>query len=238
MTLNSSVNKQQLDPQKNQSTNQPLEVEYYTDVLCIWAWVAQRRVYELDRQFASKIQLRCFYLDVFGDSVSKIEMDWGERGGYKAYAEHVRESAAAYCELPVNTKTWSEVRPVTSASAHVLIKAVEREHGAATASKAALAIRNAFFIDARDISCMPVLREVIQSLNLDWQALDDHLQSGAALAALMADYKQCRSKNIQGSPSYVMDRGHQTLYGNVGFRVIQANIEELLRHPAGEASWC
>ena len=28
------------------------------------------------------------------------------------------------------------------------------------------------------------------------------------------------------------------LFGNVGYRILSANIEELLKHPGAEASWC
>ena len=44
---------------------------------------------------------------------------------------------------------------------------------------------------------------------------------------------------IEGSPSLVLNQGRQKLYGNVGFRIIEANILELLRQPrADDASWC
>jgi hypothetical protein len=44
---------------------------------------------------------------------------------------------------------------------------------------------------------------------------------------------------IEGSPSLVLNEGRQKLYGNVGFRVIEANVQGLL-HAAGpeDASWC
>jgi hypothetical protein len=36
-----------------------------------------------------------------------------------------------------------------------------------------------------------------------------------------------------------LNDGRQKLYGNVGFRIIEANIQELLRAPVGDqASWC
>jgi predicted DsbA family dithiol-disulfide isomerase len=54
----------------------------------------------------------------------------------------------------------------------------------------------------------------------------------------MSDYQQAKQNAIKGSPSYVIDGGRQTLYGNVGYRVLSANIEELLKNPANEASWC
>ena len=45
--------------------------------------------------------------------------------------------------------------------------------------------------------------------------------------------------HIHGSPSFVLNDGRQTLYGNVGYRVLEANIQELLRAPsADQASWC
>ena len=44
---------------------------------------------------------------------------------------------------------------------------------------------------------------------------------------------------IQGSPSFVLNEGRQKLFGNVGFRILDANIQELLRAPQTEqASWC
>jgi hypothetical protein len=35
-----------------------------------------------------------------------------------------------------------------------------------------------------------------------------------------------------------MNGGRQILYGNVGYRILNANVEELLKHPEQEASWC
>ena len=44
---------------------------------------------------------------------------------------------------------------------------------------------------------------------------------------------------IEGSPSFVVNDGRQKLYGDVGFRIIEANMQELLRVPGGDqASWC
>ena len=44
--------------------------------------------------------------------------------------------------------------------------------------------------------------------------------------------------NIDGSPTYILNEGRQKLYGNVGYRVIEANIQELLADPGERASWC
>ena len=36
----------------------------------------------------------------------------------------------------------------------------------------------------------------------------------------------------------LINEGRQKLYGNVGYRVIEANIEELLTDNTDRASWC
>jgi predicted DsbA family dithiol-disulfide isomerase len=61
---------------------------------------------------------------------------------------------------------------------------------------------------------------------------------GSAMSALMNDYQKSNQQGIKGSPSYVINGGRQTLYGNVGYRVLLANLEELLNNPEDEASWC
>ena len=44
---------------------------------------------------------------------------------------------------------------------------------------------------------------------------------------------------IEGSPSLVLNEGRQKLYGNVGFRLIEANVQGLINAPAADdASWC
>ena len=61
----------------------------------------------------------------------------------------------------------------------------------------------------------------------------------AAFARLATDYQDADKMRIEGSPSFVLNDGRQKLYGDVGFRIIEANIQELLRAPAGDqASWC
>jgi hypothetical protein len=36
----------------------------------------------------------------------------------------------------------------------------------------------------------------------------------------------------------VLIHGRQKLYGNLGYKVIEANVEEVLRRPAAAGSWC
>jgi len=218
--------------------NKPLIIEYFTDILCVWAWIAQRRVDELGAQFGEAIQLQYHYVDVFGNTAAKIQAQWAERGLYKGFAAHVVASAAPFEDAPVSSGLWSEVRPATSANAHLFLKAIASACGEQASVDFALQLRKAFFVGARDIAEMSVLYDLLQQHGLSREPIERAISNGAAMAALLADYEKARQQMIKGSPSYVLDGGRQTLYGNVGYRVLQANIEELLKSPDSEASWC
>jgi predicted DsbA family dithiol-disulfide isomerase len=40
------------------------------------------------------------------------------------------------------------------------------------------------------------------------------------------------------SPTFIFNEGRQRLNGNVGYRIMEANIRELLNNPSREESWC
>ena len=79
---------------------------------------------------------------------------------------------------------------------------------------------------------------LLEAADIDCQRINKALHDGSAMAALMADYQQAKVLSLKGSPSYIIDNGRQVLYGNVGYRVLLANIEEHLKQPKEAASWC
>ena len=78
----------------------PLIVDYYTDILCVWAWIAQRRIDELNAQLGDKIEIRRYYIDVFGDVAKNIDTGWQQRGGYEGFAEHVATGRRRHLTMP------------------------------------------------------------------------------------------------------------------------------------------
>lgn len=227
-----------------------IEIAYYSDVLCIWAYVAERRLEELAREFGNKIEIDVRYCSVFPDAWSKIEKAWGDRGGFEGFNRHLREVAKRFPHIEVNDEVWLKARPRTSASAHIFLKAValvESEDAASEAvpfldklsTRAAWAVRSAFFAEARDISDWQVHREIAARLGIDYAAIEDKIRSSEAIAKLAADYDLSQKNGIEGSPTFLMNDGRQKLFGNVGYRLLEANVQELLRRPPeNEASWC
>jgi predicted DsbA family dithiol-disulfide isomerase len=215
-----------------------LIIDYYTDILCVWAWIAQKRIDELNKKLGNNIELHCYYLDIFGDVPTKIDTQWQSKGGYVGFAEHIQQSASAFEYAHINRKIWTEIRPTTSANAHLMLKAIEITYDKKKSIDMALTFRSAFFVDGLDIGNLDVLYDLVTANGLDRNTINTSIGDGSAMASLMGDYQKSKGQNIKGSPSYVIGDGRQTLYGNVGYRVILANIEALLKNPKDEASWC
>ena len=221
-----------------------VSIDYFSDLLCVWAYVAQARVDELHQRFGSEIRIVHRYCPVFADTAHKIGAGWADRGGYQGFGKHVREVAARFGHVEVHPGLWDSVRPASSTGAQLYLKAVELLEGptglpAGLARRLSWQLRLGFFRDGLDIGSLAVLRELAAGLGVPADVVQAEIDSGRAYAALAADERDKDHYRIEGSPSFVLNEGRQKLYGNVGYRVLDANIRELLREPqAGEASWC
>lgn len=203
-------------------------IEYYTDVLCIWAWVSELRVQQLKKDLGDNVEIKAKYMDVFGDVNDKMNTTWLAKGGVIGFAKHIQKTAQSFPELQVNSALWESSQPNTSSVAHSYIKAVQLSHGEMSAQKFALAIRQAFYIQAEDIANTEVLSNIAQIQGIDLVLMNQALHDGSAMAALMHDYQTAKAKSLQGSPTFILDNGRQTLFGNVNYRVLKANVESLL----------
>jgi predicted DsbA family dithiol-disulfide isomerase len=226
-----------------------VEVTYFSDFLCVWAYVSQARVNAVKEKFGDAVRIEHRLCSVFGDTARKITSTWKDKGEYEGFNLHLREVAERFPHIEVHPDIWLKTRPLTSASTHLFVKAVQQwsRESRATGSQSPphildnvmWAFRCAFFRDCRDISRWDIQCEIAEALGVDIGAIEERIHSGIAFARLAADYQDADKMRIEGSPSFVLNEGRQKLYGNVGFHLMEANIQELIRSPrTGEASWC
>jgi len=224
-----------------------VEVTHFSDVLCVWAYISEARIGALKEKFGGLLQLNYRFCSVFGDTPGKIKSAWKDKGEYQGFNSHLRHVAEKFPHVGIHPELWLKTRPMSSASPHLFLKAIQqwdqqslrRGDAAGMFDQATSAFRRAFFRDCRDISCWNVQCEIAQRLGIDIDAIEKLIHGGAAFAALAADYQDADKMRIEGSPTLVLNEGRQKLYGNIAFRVIDANIQELLREPRAEdASWC
>jgi predicted DsbA family dithiol-disulfide isomerase len=225
-------------------TEHRVEIDYFSDLLCIWAYVGHVRMAELRRTFEKRIEIAERWVPVFGNTARKIGEGWADRGGFAGYARHVREIATGFDHVELHPDVWTKNAPAGSLAAHTFVKAASLvcDDGSsgdpAPSEELAWRLRLAFFRDARNIAALAVQTEVARELGLPTGAISQRLEDGSAFAALAADHERAAKNDVGGSPTWIMNDGRQKLYGNVGYRVVEANVEELLRDNADKASWC
>ena len=224
-----------------------IEISYFSDVLCVWAYISQVRIDAIKEKFGEAVRIEDHLCWVFGDTATKVNTMWKEKGGYAGFNAHLRQAATKFPHVEVHPDLWLSTRPTTSMSAHLFLKAVQlgegdlapRKQPPGTFDRAIWAFRLAFFKECRDISHFEVQREIAVGLGVDIGAIEKYIHSGSAFAALAADHQEAERLRIEGSPSLVLNQGRQKLYGNIGFWLIEANVQSLMRTPASDdASWC
>jgi predicted DsbA family dithiol-disulfide isomerase len=215
-----------------------VRIHYFTDVLCVWAYVGHVRIDELRANFGDLIDVVPHFIDVFGNNRQKVFDAWKDRGGSAAFARRVRKVVERFDHVEMGPGAWAEVVPASSMSAHLFLRAVSRVHEREILDRVCWAMRHAFFVDGRDVSHRRVQLELAEELDLDRDGVFEELDSGRACADLTTDTALARQHSVRMSPTLVFNEGRQQLSGNVGYRVIEASIRELLNEPAGEASWC
>jgi len=228
-----------------------IAVSHFSDALCVWAYIAQIRADELKTEFGANVKLQYHFLRVFGNVDAMFDKLWNHKGGVKAYNKHVLAVAAGFEHIEIHPDIWLSNRPATSISCHVFFKALQLleaqgEPGLipdSTVQKSPFEnfvwqTRVAFFRDVKNIADLQVLIELAEQNQLPVGKILDKINTGEAYAALDYDIQQESAYHVAGSPTLVFNQGRQILYGNVGYRVIQANIRELIHQPEHQASWC
>jgi predicted DsbA family dithiol-disulfide isomerase len=224
-----------------------VEIKHFSDILCVWAYISQVRIDAIEQKFGEGVRIEHRFCSVFGNTAGKIDTVWKEKGGYAGFNAHLRQAADKFPHVEVHPDLWLSTRLASSMSPHLFLKAIQLgECGPATREpqpglfdRALRAFRHAFFKDCRDIARLDVQHEIAAVLGADVGAIEERIHSGAAFAALGADYQEAERLRIEGSPSLVLNEGRQKLYGNVGFWLIEANVQGLMRTPTSDdASWC
>lgn len=220
-----------------------VQLTYHSDVLCVWAYVAQIRLDELRRHFPGQIAVRARFVPVFGDTPRKIGDAWQARGGFEAYAAHVAGVVARFDHVTLHPEAWSRVRPRSSLVPHLVARAaglldLPDVDGQSAVEALAFRLRLAFFRDARDVGALSVALAVAEEAGLPVDDLRARVDDGSAWAELHRDHAAVEEEGVRGSPTFVLNERRQILYGNVGYRILEANVHELLRDPTDQASWC
>ena len=71
-----------------------VEITCFSDILCVWAYVAQARIDAVKEKFGNSVRIKHRFCSVFGDTAQKIPSTWKEKGGYEGFNLHLRQVAS------------------------------------------------------------------------------------------------------------------------------------------------
>ncbi len=230
-----------------------IKIEYFSDILCIWAYGGQVRMDELKHDFADDVEIVNRFVPIFGAGKQHVCNVWQDTGGLQGFNAHLQEVAKNWPHVSISPDLWVKVAPESSSSAHLYLKAIqilanngEIDNTAVAAfngrncfEEAIWLFRDVFFREGKDIARRSVQDAVAEQLELPLHSIHELIDSGKAHAEVHVDDEARHKYKVPGSPTLVLNEGRQLLYGNVGYRIIDANVRELLHNPDhGEASWC
>lgn len=217
--------------------------EYWSDPLCIWAYVAQAKLDRIIGDFGDKLEVKYHIVPVFGSIRERLTSGvWSEKGIEGRIAATKRVAHAQGCP-EVDGECWREEQPASSWGPGIALKAAfclaeegTIEQGVAAAYQ--WRIRQKFFVENKNIGRREVQLETAEELRIPRAALEARLDDSRALASLWEDYQRKEKLRIQGSPTYVFDGGRAMLYGNFSFGVLHATVEELAKGLDAGGSAC
>jgi predicted DsbA family dithiol-disulfide isomerase len=210
-----------------------LSFEYWSDPLCIWAFVAQPKLDALLRDHGGELAVDHRLVPVFGSIPWRFREGSWAKAGPEGRREATARIAREFGHTTVTGAAWTDHAPASSWAPGVAIKAVfAMEHAGAAPEGAGAryltALRAAFFVDNRNTALRHEQLAVAEALELDRAPLEQRLDDGTALAALWEDDRERETKRIQGSPTYVFDGGRARLYGNFDEQVLRATVRTML----------
>ncbi len=216
-------------------------MDYWSDPLCVWAYVAQPRLDRLIAEFGDALVITWRVVPVFGSIGHRLrEGAWAD-GGVAGRVEATRRTVARYSASGpvVDGSVWSSDCPASSWGVGAAVEAVRLLEADGLAPAGATgqymrAIRARFFEDNVNVARRREQVDLAAAQGLDLGAFAAHLDDGGALAALFEEHQERERLRIQGSPTYAFDGGRAMLYGNLSEAVLRATVAALIEDcPAG-----
>ena len=210
-----------------------LTCTWWSDPLCIWAFVGQRRVDDVLHDLGGCVNIACRVVAVFGSVPQRFrDGSWAGEGPAGRAATTAR-IAAEHGHPEVTGRVWVDDPPASSWAPGTAIKAVVLAEAAALLPAGAgaryqAALRTHLFVDNRNTARRSEQLLVAERLGYDLGPIEAALDDGRALAALWEDQQDRERDFVSGSPTWVFDGGRARLYGNFPQGVLDATIRTLL----------
>lgn len=220
-----------------------LSFGYWSDPLCVWAFVAQRKLDALLERHGDVLAVDYRVVPVFGSVPERLTRGAWAAGGVEGRVAATAKIAAEHGHPEVTGALWRDDPPASSWACGAAVKAAAAAEAAGEIPPGAFPaylwrLRVAAFVEDRNIARREVQLAVAEAEGLPRAPIERRLDDGSALAALFEDHQERERIGIQGSPTYVFDGGRAMLYGNFDEGILTATVEKLVAGLQAGGSAC
>ncbi|MCA9530706.1 MAG: DsbA family protein [Myxococcales bacterium] len=224
-------------------TQRRVRFEYWTDPMCIWAFVAEPKLTRVLEEVGTHLEVDYRIVPVFGSVTQRLRDGGWAKEGREGRRSATKKVAVEHGHPDVTGDVWVHDTPTSSWAVGAAAKAafLAEAAGAAPGGAGAAylwALRERFFVHDQNTCRREVQLSVAEQVGIDPEAIERRLDDGSALAALAEDDELRRERRVQGSPSYVFDGGRTVLYGNFAWPILCSTVSELLQGIGIGASPC
>lgn len=188
-----------------------LEIEFWSDLHCPWAYVTARRLRRALQRFPHPVRVYWRYwplelVDRVGTPRAAVEAE-------RAILSQVEPDAFALWQR--------DDYPVTFLPAMAMAKAASLQ-GEEVAGEVDFAIREGFFLYQRNVALIPELFEIVSQTSADLARLEQDFWLGHGWRRLWDDWQASQQRPIQGSPHLFVVSGQRDVH-NPGIEIRQSS---------------
>lgn len=213
-----------------------MQVEIYSDVVCPWCYIGERRFAKALESFPGRddvsVVFRPFQLDPDASSAPRpLVESLGEKFGANVRTMLARVAAAAAGEgITIN---WDDAVAVNTLTAHRLLALAEREYGADVQRDLAERLFDAHFTRRGNVSDPVLLTRLAADAGMSEERVTRYLSSDEGLAETRTALEHARATGIRAVPSFVFDDQY-IVEGGQEPATFAAVLDEVARRRAGE----
>lgn len=206
-----------------------MKVEIYSDVMCPWCYVGERRfaraLAAFPRADEVEIVFRPYQLDPNAPDTPMSQAEYLEqRFGRRASGMHGQVDAAG-ADVGIEF-AWDKALTVNTRTAHRLLRLAEKEYGAAMQRALADRLFELHFTRGGDVSDHVQLADEAGAVGMDRERVRTYLDSGKGLQELEAEFDAARSLGIRAVPSFVFN-GESLIEGAQSPATFLAALEQV-----------
>jgi predicted DsbA family dithiol-disulfide isomerase len=183
-----------------------VEIEIYSDVVCPWCWIGERRLLSATGATGADVTVRwrAFQLDPSAESSGAPLVQWlGKRYGGEDNARRMFTNVTSVASEVGLTMNFDRAVTANTFDAHRLIWWAGRD--GASQLDMVEALHKAHFTDGLDLGSRSALASIAATIGHDHSGVLSVLNSDTGVAEVRAELAEARSLGVNSVPTFIFD---------------------------------